>query len=124
MRILDLAGRPGRRIDSHGSRGFSVSALGLTADAHLVAVTLAAGGVIGRHPAPGRQMLVVLTGDAIVSEGTDGSGEPVTVGPGQAAVWEPHEPHETRTSNGLTALVVEGDIELGTPGHHVDPGDV
>ncbi|MDP2775235.1 MAG: cupin domain-containing protein [Nocardioides sp.] len=124
MRILDLAARPGRRIDAHGSRGFTITALGLTADAHLVAVTLAPGGVIGRHPAAGRQMLVVLTGDATVSGGSDGSGEAVTVGPGQAAVWEPHEPHETRTSGGLTALVVEGELELGTPGHHVDPGDV
>lgn len=127
MQILDLAALRGRPIDAHGSRGFSVSALGLTADAHLVAVALAAGGVIGRHPAPARQMLVVLTGDATVTGGpgsTAGSGEPVPLGPGQAAVWEPYEPHETRTTDGLTALVVEGDIEFGTPGHHVDPGDV
>lgn len=124
MRILELAARPGRRIDAHGSRGFSVSALGLTADAHLVAVTLAPGGVIGRHPAAARQMLVVLTGDATVSGGSDGSGDSVEVRPGQAAVWEPHEPHETRTTGGLTALVIEGDIEFGTPGHQLDPGDV
>ncbi len=123
MRILDLTALPGRRVDANGSRGFSVAALGLTADAHLVALTLAAGGVVGRHPAAGRQLLVVLTGDAVVSGGSDGTGEAVTLGPGQAAVWEPHEPHETRTTEGLTALVVEGDIELGTPGHHVDPGD-
>ncbi|MFA6299381.1 MAG: hypothetical protein WC642_09445, partial [Nocardioides sp.] len=81
MRILELAARPGRRIDAHGSRGFSVSALGLTADAHLVAVTLAPGGVIGRHPAAARQMLVVLTGDATVSGGSDGSGDSVEVRP-------------------------------------------
>ena len=34
------------------------------------------------------------------------------------------EAHETRSVGGLTALVVEGDVDLGAPGHHVDPGDV
>ena len=43
MRILDLSGAAGRPISAHGSKGFSVGALGLTADAHLVAVTLAPG---------------------------------------------------------------------------------
>jgi quercetin dioxygenase-like cupin family protein len=124
MRVLDLTTLTGRRVDAHGSRGFSVAAFGLTADAHLVTVTLAPGGVIGRHPAAGRQLLVVLAGDALVSGGSDGSGDEVAVGPGQAVVWEPHEPHGTRTTDGLTALVVEGDVEVGSPGHHVDPGDV
>jgi quercetin dioxygenase-like cupin family protein len=124
MRVLDLTALRGSRVDSHGSKGFSVAAFGLTAEAHLVTVTLAPGGVVGRHPAAARQLLVVLDGDAVVSGGSDGSGEPVTVGPGQAVVWEPHEPHETRTVDGLVALVLEGEVEVGTPGHHVDPGDV
>ena len=109
MRILDLSSVSGRPVTAHGSRGFSVAALGLSADAHLVAVRLDPGGVVGRHPAVGRQVLAVLTGDAVVS---GGSGEPVTIGPGQAAVWEPYEPHETRTSEGLTALVLEGELDL------------
>ena len=54
MRILDLTELPHRPIEAHGSRGFSVGAFGLSADAHLVAVTLTPGGVIGRHPAIGR----------------------------------------------------------------------
>ena len=60
MRILDLADLPHRPIEAHGSRGFSVGAFGLGADTHLVAVSLAPGGVIGPHPAIGRQLLVVL----------------------------------------------------------------
>ena len=68
--------------------------------------------MIGRHPAAGRQLLVVLEGDATVSGGSEGDGDPVAIGPGQAAVWEPYEPHETRTTGGLTALVVEGELEL------------
>lgn len=121
MRILDLSSAPRRPVEAHGSVGFSIAAIGITAETHLVAVSLRPGGVIGRHPAAGRQLLVVLTGDAVVS-GSDG--EAVAIGPGQAAVWEPGEPHETRSVTGVSALVVEGDLDLGAPGHHVDPGDI
>jgi quercetin dioxygenase-like cupin family protein len=111
LRIVSLEGYPGRPIDAHGSVGFSVGAFGLTADAHLVVVRLRPGGVIGRHPAQGRQLLAVLVGEAIVS----GSyGDPVAIGPGQAAVWEPYEEHETRSETGLTALVVEGDLDIAS----------
>lgn len=119
--MLDLAGVPHRSLDTHGSEGFQVGAFGITADAHLVTVRVRAGGVIGRHPAAGRQLLAVLVGDALVS-GADG--DSAVLGPGQAAVWEPGESHETRSVTGLVALVVEGDLDIGAPGHHVDPGDV
>lgn len=121
MRILDLSDLPHRPIEAHGSRGFSVGAFGITADAHLVAVTLEPGGTIGRHPAGGRQLLVVLWGEAEVS------GAELAVrrlGAGQAAVWEPGEVHETRSPGGMTALIVEGDLDIGAPGEQVDPGDV
>ncbi len=121
MRLLDLADLPHRPIEAHGSRGFSVGAFGISADAHLIAVTLTAGGTIGRHPAAGRQLLVVLSGEAEVS------GAELTVrriGPGQAAVWEPGEVHETRSPTGMAGLIVEGDLDIGAPGEQVDPGDV
>jgi quercetin dioxygenase-like cupin family protein len=120
VRVLDLGALPHRPIDAHGSKGFSVGAFGLGADTHLVAVTLAPGGVIGRHPALGCQLLVVLSGEAEVS------GEELTVrriGPGQGAVWEPGEVHETRSPGGMTAVIVEGDLDIGAPGEQVDPGD-
>ena len=65
--------------------------------------------------------MVVIDGDAIVS-GADGVDVEISVG--QAAVWEPGEEHATRSVSGLTAMVVEGDLDLGTPGEQVDPGDV
>ncbi len=120
MRIIRLGALPRQGVDNHGSQRFSVSALGITADAALVLVDLKPGGLIGRHPAVATQLLVVLDGDATVS-GADG--EPVEIGPGQAAVWDRGEPHETRSSGGLRALVVEGDVDLREPGHHVDRGD-
>ena len=121
MRVLSLTDLPHRPIEAHGSRGFSVGAFGISADAHLVAVSLAPGGVIGRHPAGGRQLLVVLSGSAEVA-GAEGV---VRVLPaGSAAVWEPGEVHETRSPGGMTAMIVEGDLDIGAPGEQVDPGDV
>ena len=63
VRILDPDGAA-RTVRSRrtGAAASPVGAFGLSADAHLVAVTLAPGGVIGRHPAIGRQLLVVLVG--------------------------------------------------------------
>jgi quercetin dioxygenase-like cupin family protein len=109
MRILSLAAVPRRQIDAHGSKGFTVGALGLTADAHLVVVRLRPGGVIGRHRAAGTQVLLVVDGDAVVS---GGDGEPREIDPGQAAVWDTGEEHETRSVGGLTAFVVEGDLSV------------
>ncbi|NYE38274.1 quercetin dioxygenase-like cupin family protein [Nocardioides cavernae] len=121
MRVLDLAGLPHRSVEAHGSRGFSVGAFGLGADTHLVAVTLVPGGVIGRHPALARQLLVVLSGEAEVS----GAELDVRrIGPGQGAVWETGEVHETRSPAGMTGIIVEGDLDIGAPGEQVDPGDV
>ncbi len=92
-----------------------------SADAHLIAVTLTPGGVIGPHPAVARQLLVVLSGEAQVA-GRDGAVH--TIGVGEAAVWEPGEAHETRSPTGLVAMIVEGDLDIGAPGEQVDPGDV
>ena len=121
MRILSLADLPHRPVDAYHSKGFSVGAFGICADAHLVAVSLRPGGAIGRHPAEGRQLLVVLSGEAQVA-GHDGSVH--TIGVGQAAVWEPGEAHETRSATGLAAMIVEGDLDIGAPGEQIDRGDV
>ena len=121
MRILSLTELPHRPVEAHGSRGFSVGAFGISADAHLVAVNLAPGGAIGRHPAGGRQLLVVLSGEAEVA-GAEGVVRRLTAG--SAAVWEPGEVHETRSPSGMVAMIVEGDLDIGAPGEQVDPGDV
>lgn len=119
MRVLSLDAVPRRGVDAHASAGFTVGALGLTEEAHLVVVRLRPGGTIGRHPAAGRQLLVVVSGDATVS-GADG--EAVEIGPGQAAVWEPGESHETSSAGGLTGFVVEGNLDIGgAVSTYVDP---
>jgi quercetin dioxygenase-like cupin family protein len=117
VRVVRLGSVPRRAVEANNSTGLSVGALGLTADAHLVVVTLRPGGVIGRHPAAGRQVLLVVDGDAQVS-GAEGS--TADLGCGEAAIWEPGEEHETRSRGGFTAFVVEGDIEIGASPVAVD----
>jgi quercetin dioxygenase-like cupin family protein len=66
---------------------------------------LAAGGRIARHPATYPQILAVLEGSGEVS-GARGVDEPIQVG--EAVFWSAGEEHETRTAEGLTALIIEG----------------
>jgi quercetin dioxygenase-like cupin family protein len=66
---------------------------------------LAPGGRIARHPASCPQILAVLEGSGEVS-GASGVEEPIAAG--EAVFWPEGEEHETKTSDGLTALIVEG----------------
>ena len=64
------------------------------------------GGRIVRHPATYPQILAVLEGSGEVS-GADGLAEPIGVG--EAVFWRAGEEHETTTTVGMTALIVEGE---------------
>jgi mannose-6-phosphate isomerase-like protein (cupin superfamily) len=104
VRVIDAASLPGRIVNDFGSHGFSVVPVG--ASVHGVMARLERDGRIGRHLAVEDQVLVVLTGHATVS---GDNRESVEVGPGQLVVWRAGEEHETRTSGGLTALILEAD---------------
>ena len=64
------------------------------------------GGRLRRHPATIPQIMAVLEGSAVVS-GADGVDERIE--PGDAVFWHGGEEHETRSVDGLTALVIEGE---------------
>jgi quercetin dioxygenase-like cupin family protein len=67
---------------------------------------IAPGGRIVRHPADSPQILAVLEGSGHVS-GSSGVEEPIATG--EAVFWKPGEEHETTTTVGLTALIIEGE---------------
>ena len=67
---------------------------------------IAPGGRIARHPASIPQILAVLEGAGEVS-GADGVAEPIAAG--EAVFWRAGEEHETTSTSGLTALILEGD---------------
>ena len=108
MRILDLTTYT-KHETRFQSTAFAISGLGAATECHIATARLGPNGIIGRHPATTSQMLVVLHGEAVVSGSTN---EATTIGPGQAVVWDAGEQHETRTSSGLLALIVEGSLEL------------
>src|SRR6186997_2230276 len=67
-----------------------------------------AGGTIGAHPAQTWQLFVVVIGTCRVS--ADGA-EPVVVQPGQAALWEPGEVHQSWANSDLMALIIQSTEE-------------
>jgi quercetin dioxygenase-like cupin family protein len=112
MQILDVSSQAGFSEERFDSQRFTVTPL-LRHAASVAVLYLAAGGCIGRHPAVGHQVLMVVEGRGTVSS-SDGVEQ--TISAGQAAVWGPGESHETRTSDGLTAVVSEGpDVLLLLP---------
>lgn len=102
MRVISFVHLATRNITQFGSEGSGI--FPMAPGAHVVVATLSPGGTIGRHPAVVDQCLVLVEGDAEVS-GEDGVSH--VIRPGAAALWSAGESHETRTQNGLTALVVE-----------------
>jgi quercetin dioxygenase-like cupin family protein len=107
MRLVRFAAEDARPIEAHRSTGFSISPLSSSPGASFQAIIrLEPGGRIGRRPAVGAQMLAVVSGAGVVS---GGDGVEHVVGVGDAAVWEAGEEHETRTDDGLTAVVIEAD---------------
>lgn len=102
MRLVDVAG--GRQVERFGSVG--VTALPVVrADAYSVtSLRIEPGGVIGRHQATQRQLLVVIEGGGWTA-GDDRVRTPIRAG--QAVVFEAGEAHETGTDSGLTVLAIE-----------------
>ena len=97
MEIIGIDASVGRVVEAHGSVGFSVQALVRAPDVAVTVLHVAAGGEIGRHPAPGDQLLMVTAGRGSV-QGGDGS-------------W-----HTTRADEDLVAITVEmRDLPLRRP---------
>jgi len=107
MEITSFVPNTSRSVSEHGSIGFRVAPLIQGEHVSAACIRLDPGGVIGRHEAVGRQIFAVVEGSAVVS-GDDGV--EYRLSEGQAAIWQPSEMHETRSEDGLVAIVIEGDI--------------
>jgi quercetin dioxygenase-like cupin family protein len=102
VRRIELSGE--REATAPGSIGAQVRRL--AAEAHVVVIEIAPGGVVGRHPAAGAQLFGVVNGMGWVS---GGDGDRVSIAAGEAVVWEPGEEHESGSDKGMTVLVVEAE---------------
>ncbi len=96
----------GRKVTHYDSTAFTHFRVGHAGASVVSCLELGAGGVIGRHPAAGPQLLVVVEGAGRVS-GDDGVERSIAAG--EAACWEGGEEHETRTDDGLVAIVLEAE---------------
>jgi quercetin dioxygenase-like cupin family protein len=94
---------PSREVDAFGSVGFRHSRLA-RGEVQVSLAGVEPGGRIGGHDAVARQLFVVLEGSGWVR--TDR--ERAELGPGQAALWEAGEWHESGTEDGMRVLIVEG----------------
>jgi quercetin dioxygenase-like cupin family protein len=84
----------------------------LTLSQQRVFIRLAPHGILGRHPAPTPQLMVVIHGEGDVCGEDPGS---MSVRPGVAIRWNAGEQHETRAGeSGLVLLILEAaDPKLG-----------
>jgi mannose-6-phosphate isomerase-like protein (cupin superfamily) len=92
-----------RAIDAFGSTGFTHSRL-TRGDVQVSLAQL--DGTIGGHPAASRQLFLVLDGTVTVRTST----EAAELAPGEAALWEPGEWHES--TGRAQVLLVEGDLTV------------
>lgn len=120
MRMLRFGTeKPKQQVTRFDSVGVFTSLLGrVPSQAQLVCLHVQPNGIVGRHPATGQQLFVVVEGGGWVS-GRDEESLPIE--PGFAALWESGEEHESRAGErGMTALVIEA-IDLGLSGLDDDP---
>lgn len=112
MRLYRFDADAGRPIADYGSAGLTIAPVArMTSAAQVVAMWLAPGGNVGRHPADGGQLFLVTQGEGWV-EGGDGAQHAIRAG--QAAWWDDGESHAAGTESGMAALVIEGDaLDLG-----------
>lgn len=73
---------------------------------HVGIVQLIEGGIIGYHDATVPQLLLIIEGEGWVRTSLEGK---VKVTAGDAVFWEKGEGHETTTTKGLKAIVVESE---------------
>jgi hypothetical protein len=102
-----FAFEPTREITRFDSHGATVGGVALArGEVRVSLLQLAAGGVLGAHPAVGPQLFLVVAGSGWARSGDEA---PSSLAAGEAALWEDGELHESRTDTGLTAVIVEAE---------------
>ncbi len=95
-------------ISQFGSR-FRIGHLADASGSRVSVMHLPRNGVVGEHEAAGLQLFAVVAGSGWV---TGGEGEPRRLLAGQAVLWGAGELHSAGTVDGLTAICVEGAMQV------------
>ncbi|GIO31687.1 MULTISPECIES: cupin domain-containing protein [Paenibacillus] len=107
MKIVDFGSEKGRIIEAFGSQNLAMTRiLSSSGELQTGCMHLGPNGVVGYHQATVPQLFLVVGGEGFV-KGKENEELPIQAG--SAAFWEAGEWHETRTEQGLTAIVIEGE---------------
>ncbi|RWZ58599.1 cupin [Halobacillus fulvus] len=106
MKVYHFSKQTGKKITKFDS-DFVMSRITKTdKNTHIGWMYLEENGVIGYHQAVIPQLLLIVSGEGVVKGEEDTY---INVKSGDAVYWEKDEWHETRTENGLTAIVIESE---------------
>ncbi|WHZ04031.1 AraC family ligand binding domain-containing protein [Neobacillus sp. YX16] len=106
MKFYSFSKENGKQITKFNSDFIMTRIIQTNKDASIGCMHLGGNGLIGFHQAVGPQLLLILNGEGLVSINQE---EYHKVQPGDAVFWEKDEWHETKSENGLTAIVIESE---------------
>jgi quercetin dioxygenase-like cupin family protein len=104
MKFYNFNKESGKQITKFNSDFIMTRIIQTNSAASIGCMHLEENGLIGYHQAVGPQLLLILSGDGLVSIDCE---KYFKVQPGDAVFWEKDEWHETKTTKGLTAIVIE-----------------
>jgi Cupin domain. len=107
MRIFSFDKGTGKEITAyHSQNAFFSKIMKHDKPIHVGCIFVEPDGIVGAHQAPIHQLFVVISGQGWV---VGKEGKKVDIAAGQAAYWEPGEMHESGSSLGMAAIVIEGE---------------
>ncbi|WP_273130841.1 cupin [Metabacillus sp. HB246100] len=106
MEIYSFTQSNGKRIKQFQSDFIMSRILHTEKPVHIASMYLEENGIIGFHQAVTAQLLLIVHGCGLVRGELE---EFWNVQAGDAVFWEKGEWHETKSLNGLTAIVIEGE---------------
>lgn len=106
MEFYNFSKESGKQITKFNSDFVMTRIVQTNSAASIGCMHLGENGLIGYHQAVGPQLLLILSGEGLVSIDQK---EYFKVLPGDAVFWGKDEWHETKTANGLTAIVIESE---------------
>jgi quercetin dioxygenase-like cupin family protein len=106
MEIFKFNKESGRKISAFQSDFIMSRIIQTNKAAHIGCMHVEENGIIGYHQAVVPQLLLVVSGEGYVRNDRE---EYIKVQPGDAVFWEKDEWHETKSTNGLTAIVIESE---------------
>lgn len=106
MKVFDLMNDQPTHVTYFNS-DFFLSRVGMmNGESRLSYMQLKKEGVIGYHQTPVPQLMVIIEGEGKVRGKKEGY---TKIKAGQAVLWDKDEWHETKSTDGMSALVIESE---------------